>query len=147
MPCDLDLTKCTLLFPNSPLGDSVVGWKTNSKLATEPNVRQNFWANRVIIDGRYPALYHQHEFIIYVEKNDPRLYAKQLFDYQRTLISSSSQTLKLYRPETSTDVIAFGSCYMLPVEQNSPEDLFLFQAGYMRFQFWGTEVPSVITTP
>lgn len=137
----------TLVFSGAAVGDKLVqGYRTTPKRATEINVRQNFWASNVLLDGRYPALWYEHSFLIYEEKAGPHQYAKSWHDKHSTLISTVPLPLIVRHGTSSADIVAFGSCYMQPLEQQQPEELLLYAAGIYRAIFWGTCNPSVITS-
>lgn len=140
-------THYTLAFPTSLVGDRVHSYNTSVKRATEINVRQNLWASYVILDGRYPALVYQHDFEIYMEKTTPRLYTKALFDIVRTMVTSDPMALTMKNGLTSSDVIAFGQCYLVPPEQSKPEELMMLEAGLFKVKFMGTECPSIVLSP
>lgn len=137
----------TLVFSGTTVGDKLVqGVKSTVKRATEINVRQNFWSPFVLLDGRYPALWYEHSVMIYEEKAGPHQYAKSWYDKHLTLINTTPLPLVIRHGITGADIIAFGSCYAQPLEQNQPEELLLYSAGIFRAVFWGTCLPSVITS-
>lgn len=137
----------TLIFSGAAVGDKLVqGYKTVPKRATEINIRQNFWANYVLMDGRYPALWYEHSFMIYEEKAGPHQYAKSFYDKHLTVINTIPLPLVVRNGVNSQDIVAFGSCYGQPLEQQQPDELLLYEAGIFRAVFWGTCLPSVITS-
>lgn len=137
----------TLIFSGTYVGDKVVGgFKTRTRRATEINVRQNFWANRVILDGTYPALWHEHEFYIYEEKATDKDLTQVFFGRLFDQITSHPVPLVLQRGDTNNDVVVFGDCYMIPQEVVQPDEHLMYAAHIFRAVFWGTSIPSVIST-
>lgn len=133
----------TLVFSGYTIGDHIWGINSEPARATEINVRQNFWASRVILDGTYPAIWWKHRFNVYDEFDTPLQYTQAYFNLA-TLIGSHPQELILKNKDSGETLIAFGRCYIQPPQQKQPEDLLIFQAGIYQVEFWATEVPSTV---
>lgn len=122
----------------------MIEYKSSWTRLTEIQKRQNYWGNQVILDGRYPAIYLEHEFTVYTEGDDRYHYASRFYDVPRSIVTAARKPLAICHPDfLGQPVVTFGDCYIESSSQENPADLLMFSAGIMRLRFLGTEIPSV----
>ncbi len=132
----------TLVFSGTTLGNHVHSWTPTPRRTTPIDERHNFWATTVVLDGSYPQLVWDHEFLVYTEPTTPNKYAfaKDFLAYMN-YVTGDPQDLRL--KVGSTTVVACGSCYLDIPSLSDPEDLLLYEAGIVHFKFIGTSIPSI----
>jgi len=134
-------TVFTLAFSGSAVGDHVYSSKSKSRMVARPSERQNYWSSQVVLDGRYPALVYDHDFVVYRETEYRLDYAKWYYELAQR-IDGDPHALAL---KIGDDVVvAFGDCYLLEPQQQEPDSLLLQAAGMVVVSFLGTSIPSVI---
>lgn len=136
----------TLVFSGYNIGTTAYSYNTKFARAVAIPVRQNFWSERVILDGRYPALVWTHDFMVYHEDLAPASFAKYFLELSE-LVTSDPYDLRILNQNTKEDIIVFGDCYLIEPTMEEPDELLLFGAGIFKIQFQGTVIPSVVTTP
>lgn len=133
-------------FPNTTCW--VEDFITTPVLATEPNVRQNFWADRVVIDGRYPAIYFEHSFKMYCEATSTttpfsklvNLY--QIFTSVASAVNGNIQPLALRDQDSANNRIWFGPSYLK--DWSYDDDFLKHGAGFFTLNWVSTDIPSVV---
>jgi hypothetical protein len=134
-------TVFTLIFSGSIIGDHIYSTISRPRLATKINERQNLWASSVVLDGRYPALVHDHQFVVYNEESYRLDYMRWFYNLASRIDGDPhSLTINL----GNNVVVAFGDCYLLEPQQREPDSLLLQSAGLVEVAFLGTSIPSVI---
>lgn len=121
---------------------------TRPILATDVNVRQNFWASSVVLDGRYPALYFEHSFKMFCEATSTttpfsqqvRLYT--IFTSISSAINGNLQPLEIRDGNTANARIHFGPSYLKDWEYD--EDFLKYGCGFFTLNWVSTNVPSVV---
>ncbi len=93
------------------------------------------------MDGRYPAIYYQHDFMLYREKGSRDLFAK---DYNNLvdLITDLPANLTLNDGDTATVIADFGACYFDSAAMKNPDALLLHAAGFINLKFVGATKPT-----
>jgi len=133
-------THFTLVFSGSTLGDHLASFRSVPRRATQVEERHNLWATTPILDGSYPALVWDHEFLVYQEDNYPLNFAETYFNLAAHFTSAPQSLIVKLKTDTA---IAFGDCYMREFTQSDPEQLLLYAAGILPIKFVGTQIPSV----
>jgi hypothetical protein len=142
-----DYRAYTLTFSSMPVGTRVHAFKTDIQRATEVNVRHNFWGNKIILDGSYPAIIWNHTFIVYTERPNVKDFVNAFFAMSN-FFTGVPRTLTVV--SSFGTEIDFGSCYMSnPVELSSPDHLLQHKAGFIQLGFVGSVRPNLTftTTP
>lgn len=132
----------TLVFSGTFLGDWIDSYSSVPAKATPTAVRQNFWANQVILDNSYPALVHNHTFVLYTESGSLAGYFKRYHGLATHLMKQRPYPLQIWSGTTTPVVVDFGSCVLESIENS--EELLLYNAGKITLSFQGTQVPSVL---
>lgn len=130
------------------LGWTIFGFKMKSYRLTPIQKRQNYWAQFVILDGRYPALVWEHEFQATLIASTPLQFVQQFLNLAGDPPVDANPLPLVLRANTNgvvQDIIAFGNCYMDTSDQGDPKEGFLYSAaGGVNFRFLGTKVPSIL---
>lgn len=123
-------------------------YKPTWRRLTEINKRQNFFSPEVILEGRYPALYLEHEFTLFTEAADRASYTARFYNIPRSFVSGTASPLSINHPQyPGVAVIHFGDCFIEGSLQDNPNSLLQYEAGIMRVRFIGTTIPSVYYPP
>jgi hypothetical protein len=104
-------------------------------------VIHNHWASQALLDGQYPAIVYEHEFVISKESTGRVGY---IGDYlsMTSYMTADPQTVEL--ENNGNTAMWFGECYLDKPEQAEPEDMLLVEAGLIRLRFIGTVLPSMV---
>lgn len=120
----------------------VFGMMSNFKRLTEIAKVQNFWSSNVILDGRYPALVWEHEFLVSrVDSLVMNSYSSYI-DFASGAVQGTPKPLHLIHP-TAGSIIAFGDTYFDSVTPQSPDQFLVATANIFKLKFIGNTKPSV----
>ena len=131
----------TLVFSGTFMGDWIDTYNSIPSKTTPTAVRQNFWATQVIIDSSYPALVHNHKFVLYTESGSFAGYLKRWHALPTQLLKNRPYPLQMWSGTTTPVVVDFGNCVLESVENDN--DLLQYRAGKFTLNFLGTVTPSV----
>lgn len=146
MSCD-GSTGYSLIYNSIAVGDIIVGHVSNWKRQTDIHVRQNFWSQNAILDGRYPSLVWEHNFKVLESEPTVSLYVKNYYQMANTLVTSNPAALAIKNFDSPNNVIFYyGLCYLDVATQDQPEDLLLTAGGVFALKFLGTSIPSLVNT-
>jgi len=107
-------------------------------------VRHNFWDTTVLLDGSYPALLWEHEFVLYTEGSSLSNFAN-IFVGLSDRVAAAPTSLKIsYVASPTLTLVDFGDCYMQDKPTLIKPDMLLHQeAGFIRVSFLGSTKPVV----
>ena len=146
--CKNQIPIYTLMFTPADLSTwKIFTVKTHATRLTPIQQRQAYWANNVVLDGRYPALVWEHEFMAtQVNSNPIDYYKSALALYQTPPVNGNLAPLILQTAVggTTYDVVNYGNCYLEDTAQSQPGEFLIAEAGMQVFKFLGTVLPSVV---
>ena len=133
----------TLIFSGTQVGDWIEDFDYKAERLTEINERQNLWADRVILDGRYPALIHRYTFQLYTQTGSiGGLFAA--FTRLNSIVTSNPGPLTVRVGTPGTVVYNYGLCYFnAPANPVSPQRFNRHEAMVFEVNFTGKTSPTV----
>lgn len=136
----------TLVHSGVTLPVSTTAWveyfTTEFERLTPIAERHNFWGNKVILDGSFPAQIWRHEFTLFTETGS-------LGGFFEAMLSLHDRIEGLPRPltindgDTTTIIYNFGECYLVSAEPEEPSEFNKFKTGLIRASFVGNTRPTV----
>lgn len=134
----------TLIFSGATIGNFIEDFDYKEERLTEIIETQNFWADTVILDGRYPAQVYRTTFKLYTETGS----LGGLFDaflQFNSLITEDPQLLTVNDGTGATVRYNFGNCYFKgPARPEDPPRFNRHEAMIFEVDFVGKSLPTVV---
>lgn len=135
----------TLVFSGTTLGKWVVSFASEVSRVTPVNVRTSHWSTTTKLDGSYPAKQWKHDITLYTEPTSltREKFADQYFAFSDWLLGAE-RPLHIVSGYTAPTTIYFGLCLLAePPKMSKPDELLLYEAGFIQLSFLGTTKPVV----
>jgi hypothetical protein len=134
----------TLTVSSNILGTYVHGFNSGFSRPTPIAVRHNFWDTTVLLDGSYPALLWEHEFVLYTEGGSLGGLAATFLNISDKVVAAAVPLKITYAASPTVTLVDFGSCYLQDKPSLIKPDMLLHQeAGFIRVSFLGSTKPTV----
>lgn len=133
----------TLVFSGTTLGFFVQNFSSEVTRATAVNVRHNFRANYVNLDGKDIAKVIKTDVVVYTQANTVTTHVGSVYGLTDFMVGDL-QTLTINHGDSTTPAIDFGYVYLEEVSPSRPSESLLYKAGFVTLTFVGTKVPEVI---
>lgn len=133
----------TLIFSGAQVGDWVEDFDYGAEDVESVAERQNFWADQVILDGRYRALVYRHTFKIFTETGSLGGFFDAIVGLE-SLVTDDPQVLTVNDGTGATVRYNFGQCYFKPPARLvNPSRFNRHEAALFEVDFVGKSAPTV----